>query len=216
MTGPLIRLKAAEFWKKIPVYKDQTIPSFSDGWLTGFKRRHSITWHTYHGEAASVPESIYHEMEAIQAICDTYKPDDIYDMDETGLYWRRMPNGGLSSEGRSGQERDKTRISLLLLPRMQQVRTNYHSGWKSISPPRAPIQLSRFPHGDNRSGILTVYSNSLYSASRDAYQTIVAAYTATFKSFSPHTLSQIVPASPLETPDPCFSYNVDYPCLSVL
>lgn len=112
MTGPLIRLKAAEYWKKIPAYKDQTIPSFSDGWLTGFKRRHSIKWHTYYGEAASVPESIYYEMEAIQAICDTFKPDDIYNMDETGLYWRRMPNGGLSSEGRSGQKRDKTRISI--------------------------------------------------------------------------------------------------------
>jgi hypothetical protein len=42
ITGPLIRLKAAEYWKKIPMYKDQTMPTCSDGWLTGFKRRYSI------------------------------------------------------------------------------------------------------------------------------------------------------------------------------
>jgi hypothetical protein len=28
-------------------------------------------------------------------------------MDETGLYWRRMPNGGLSTYGYAGQKRDK-------------------------------------------------------------------------------------------------------------
>jgi hypothetical protein len=114
ITGPLIRLKAAEYWKKIPMYKDQTMPAFSDGWLTGFKRRYSIKWHTFHGEAASVPDSIHHEMKAIQVICDEYAPEDIYNMDETGLYWRRMPNGGLASEGRPGQKRDKTRITIVV------------------------------------------------------------------------------------------------------
>jgi hypothetical protein len=114
MTGPLIRLKAAEYWKKMPMYKDQTMPAFSDGWLTGFKRRYSIRWHTFHGEAASVPDSIHHEMKAIQIICDEYAPEDIYNMDETGLYWRRMPNGGLASEGRPGQKRDKTRITIVV------------------------------------------------------------------------------------------------------
>ncbi|KAJ5976584.1 hypothetical protein N7481_010291 [Penicillium waksmanii] len=112
MTGPLIRLKAAEYWKKIPMYKDQTMPAFSDGWLSGFKRRYSIRRHTFQGEAASVPDSIHHEMKAIQIICDEYAPEDIYNMDETGLYWRRMPNGGLASEGRPGQKRDKTRITI--------------------------------------------------------------------------------------------------------
>jgi hypothetical protein len=51
-------------------------------------------------------------MKPIQAICDQYKPQDIYNMDETGLYWRRMPNGGLSTDGQAGQKKDKTRISI--------------------------------------------------------------------------------------------------------
>lgn len=114
ITGPLIRLKATEYWKKIPMYKDHPMPVFSDGWLNRFKHRHSIKWHTFHGEAASVSDSIHVEMKAIQIICDTYPPEDIYNMDETGLFWRRMPNGGLTSEGRPGQKRDKTRITIVV------------------------------------------------------------------------------------------------------
>lgn len=33
-------------------------------------------------------------------------------MDETGLYWRRMPNGGLSTKGYAGQKKDKARITI--------------------------------------------------------------------------------------------------------
>lgn len=51
-------------------------------------------------------------MEAIRAICDQYLQNDIYNMDETGLFWRRMPNGGLSSKGSPGYKKDKTRITL--------------------------------------------------------------------------------------------------------
>ncbi|OKP10331.1 CENP-B protein 2 -like protein [Penicillium subrubescens] len=112
ISGPLIRMKAVEYWKKIPVYAELPGPLFSDGWLTRFKKRHSIRYHTFHGEAASVPASIHDEMKPIKAICDQYQPDDIYNMDETGLFWRRMPNGGLSTDGHAGQKRDKTRITI--------------------------------------------------------------------------------------------------------
>jgi hypothetical protein len=33
-------------------------------------------------------------------------------MDEIGLFWRRMPNGGLLSKGSPGYKKDKTRITL--------------------------------------------------------------------------------------------------------
>lgn len=35
-------------------------------------------------------------------------------MDETGLYWRRMPNGGLSTDGYAGQKKDKARITIVV------------------------------------------------------------------------------------------------------
>ena len=112
ITGPLIQSKAVEYWKKIPQYKDLDPPLFSEGWLSRFKQRHSIRYHTSYGESASVPTSIHTDMEAIRAVCDQYQPNDIYNMDETGLFWRRMPNGGLSSKGSPGYKKDKTRITL--------------------------------------------------------------------------------------------------------
>jgi hypothetical protein len=87
-------------------------PLFSEGWLSRFAERHSIRYHTFYGESASVPTSIHTEMEAIRAICDRYQPHYIYNMDETGLFWRRMPIGGLSSKGSPGYKKDKTRITL--------------------------------------------------------------------------------------------------------
>lgn len=51
-------------------------------------------------------------MEAIRAICNQYQPNDIYNMDETGLFWRRMPNSGLSSKGSPEYKKDKTRLTL--------------------------------------------------------------------------------------------------------
>lgn len=35
-------------------------------------------------------------------------------MDETGLFWRLMPNGGLSKHGYAGQKQDKARITAVV------------------------------------------------------------------------------------------------------
>ncbi|KAJ5102472.1 hypothetical protein N7532_003001, partial [Penicillium argentinense] len=80
ITGPLLRLKAIEYWRKTPEYAERPVPLFSDGWLIR-----------------------------------QYQPEDIYNMDETGLYWRRMPNGGLSTDGYAGQKRDKARVTIVVL-----------------------------------------------------------------------------------------------------
>lgn len=109
---PLIQSKAIEYWRKIPQYKDLEPPIFSEEWLSRFKQRHSIRYHIFHGESASVPTSIHTEMEAIKAICGQHQPNDIYNIDETGLFWRQMPNGGLSTKGSPGYKKDKSRITV--------------------------------------------------------------------------------------------------------
>jgi hypothetical protein len=114
ITGALIQYKASEYWTKIPKYRDLLKPQFSEGWLTRFKQRHSLRYYTFHGEAASVLSSIHEDIKPIRAIYDQYDLKDIYNMDETGLYWRRMPNRGLSKEKIARQKRDKTRISIVV------------------------------------------------------------------------------------------------------
>jgi hypothetical protein len=52
-------------------------------------------------------------MRAIQTLCGEYQEEDIYNMDETGLFWRQIPSAGLSTENRPGIKKDKTRISVV-------------------------------------------------------------------------------------------------------
>ena len=48
----------------------------------------------------------------IQELLKDYKPCDIYNMDETGLCYRRPPDKGLATKQMSGVKGDKTRITL--------------------------------------------------------------------------------------------------------
>ena len=51
-------------------------------------------------------------MHQIRALASEYGPDDIYNMDETALYWRKSISKGLSTSTMSGIKMDKSRISL--------------------------------------------------------------------------------------------------------
>ena len=136
ITGPLIRLKAKlqNIGRK---YQCTNIGPCLHSVLPGFKHRCSIRCNTFHGDAAAVPESIHHEMKVIQIICDEYAPDDIYNKDGTSLHWRRMPDGGLTSEGRPGQKRDKAKITSSS-HQMRLVLIGYLSG--SLEPPKHSTQ----------------------------------------------------------------------------
>lgn len=86
---------------------------FSNGWLDAYKQRHNIRATRYHGEAASVPmEAVATGRAQVQAICKDYDLCDIYNFDETGLYYRMPPDRGLATKQMSGVKGDKTRLTL--------------------------------------------------------------------------------------------------------
>lgn len=67
----------------------------SQGWLQGFKNRHKIKQVTAHGESGSAPvEMIELARTAVPALLEEldYTPDDTYNFDETGLYFRSAPS----------------------------------------------------------------------------------------------------------------------------
>ena len=80
----------------IPQYQALKTPEFSQGWLTRFKQRYGIQRHIQHGEAGSVPSIAEEEMKAVRTLYSEYLEDNIYNMDETGLYWRAIISIGLS------------------------------------------------------------------------------------------------------------------------
>jgi len=53
-------------------------------------------------------------MKAVQTVCSQYPEEDIYNMDETGLYWRRGISAGLATQSLPSVKKDKKRISIVL------------------------------------------------------------------------------------------------------
>jgi hypothetical protein len=63
ITGDLIKEQARRFWHRLECYQGLEVPPFSNGWLDGFKQRHSLRKYARHGESGSVDlEQLEREM----------------------------------------------------------------------------------------------------------------------------------------------------------
>ena len=112
VSGDLLRIKATELWQRLDEYQGQEPPNWSEGWLEGFKSRNNFRRRRKAGESGSVEitEEILARMQEIRDIKAGYLPKDVYNMDETGFCWKRLPNAGLSTSS-IGKKLDKTRIT---------------------------------------------------------------------------------------------------------
>lgn len=114
-SGEILQEKAKQIWKSLPQYSQQSMPEFSLGWISKFKARHQIKSQTRQGEIGSVPIHSEEEMKAIQTIAGEYQEEDIYNMDETGLYWKMSISRGLLTQQQqqhSGFKKEKDRVSI--------------------------------------------------------------------------------------------------------
>ena len=86
---------------------------FSPGWLDSYRQRYGYRVYRFHGEAGScLPTNIAAARAHMAEILKGYKPECIYNMDETGLYYRMPPDKGLATKCQSGVKADKTRFTL--------------------------------------------------------------------------------------------------------
>lgn len=89
------------------------VPQFSNGWLEGYKKRHGIKSRIRYGEAASLDEAaIAEQLVQVQALSRQFNPQDVYNCDETGLFWKMTPDRGLATHQISGTKKDKARITV--------------------------------------------------------------------------------------------------------
>lgn len=113
LTDLLIKEKARIFAQALNIQECELL--FSNGWLEKFKKRNNIRRYRAHGEAGSAPlESLPEEREKLRKLLSRFTPDRIYNIDETGLFYRMPPNQTLSTKPILGQKKDKTRITILL------------------------------------------------------------------------------------------------------
>ena len=73
----------------------------SNGWLDRFKRQHNICNMAVAGEAGDVStETVESWNERAREITRGWKAENIWNMDETGSFWRGLPEKTLSENGR--------------------------------------------------------------------------------------------------------------------
>jgi len=66
---------------------------YSRWWIQLFKNRRGIKRKLYEGEAESADISlVYTGRDKLQQILKEYNPEDVFNLDETGLFFRLRPN----------------------------------------------------------------------------------------------------------------------------
>ncbi|XP_035680164.1 tigger transposable element-derived protein 4-like [Branchiostoma floridae] len=111
VSGPMLQVKALEFAKELG--RDDF--KASNGWLGAFRKRHNIKFGTMSGEKGDVSEEVTESWkERLPQICEGYDARDIFNMDESGLYYRASTDKTLYAKGDdcSGGKRSKDRVTI--------------------------------------------------------------------------------------------------------
>ena len=103
VTEELLKLKAIElkdeFLKKLEcddMKEELSLFTASNGWILRFRKRHSIKSVMLSGDSFSVdPVAEEKGRNELQAITKNFHPDDIFNADETALYFRLVPSRSL-------------------------------------------------------------------------------------------------------------------------
>ena len=87
-----------------------------------FKSRHDIVFRKIAGEEGSVSEEMLHDWTSRQLpdFLEKFSPDDIFNANETGIFWKCLPDKSLSLKGErcSGGKRSKDQITVLVCANM--------------------------------------------------------------------------------------------------
>jgi hypothetical protein len=93
LTGEVLRVKWKAFAELVGIPEDERL-NLSEGWLGRFKARHGLKEIRRHGEAASADlATVEQERCRIQELIAKYgyKLQDIFNMDETGMFYGHVP-----------------------------------------------------------------------------------------------------------------------------
>ena len=118
ISGPILQAKAQEFAQEFGHPEFQC----SNGWLSRFKARKGIGFRAIKGEAKSVkPEAVdAWKKTLLPKLLEEFAPEDIYNADETGLFYQLQPDKSLvykDEDGRGGK-RSKLRVTVLTVANM--------------------------------------------------------------------------------------------------
>jgi hypothetical protein len=109
----MLHAQAARFLQELHPYALEM--AFSQGWLEKFKDRHGIKSFRRFGESGALDmEAVGATLPDICAVVDAYAKKDVFNMDETGLYWRLQADNSLATHQLEGRKINKERITLVI------------------------------------------------------------------------------------------------------
>ena len=110
LTEAILRTKAMFFGGKLEIVDFH----YSNGWMNRFKMRYGISCRKLCGESASVSQDLVSAGRTqAKGVLKDYQPRDVYNMDETGLFYQMLPDRSLTTgEYSRGTKKAKARISL--------------------------------------------------------------------------------------------------------
>ena len=94
----------------------------SAGWLDRFKKRYGITYHSLSGESSSVDKDLPQTWitEKLQPILKRFEAKDVFNADETGLFWKLLPSKTMAFKGDKchGGKKSKERVTVMVCSNM--------------------------------------------------------------------------------------------------
>ncbi|CAF4098004.1 unnamed protein product [Rotaria magnacalcarata] len=112
ISGPILQ----EYARKVAERLD---PNFkgSNGWLDRFRTRYNIQFRVICGESRAVDQNIVEDWKTrLISMIEHYDPENIYNCDETGLFYKLMPDRSMTIDriDSKGGKKSKERYTVML------------------------------------------------------------------------------------------------------
>lgn len=118
LSGPIMKTKATAIARNLGKMDWEC----NDGWLSRFKTRHNIVFKNVCGESESVDTANLDQWteSVLRKKIRQYRPCDVFNADETGLFWRMLPDKTMAFRGQAchGTKTSKDRITVLTCANM--------------------------------------------------------------------------------------------------
>ena len=114
ISGPMIQQEAKEIAERLNIDNFKA----SNGWLEKWKHHYNIANFTVSGEEGDVnEETVESWSERLREITKPYELEDIWNLDETGFFWKALPEKSLSKKGErcKGDKKSKQRLTALFI-----------------------------------------------------------------------------------------------------
>ncbi|CAF1613059.1 unnamed protein product [Adineta ricciae] len=121
ISGPILQEKVRQFAEQLGYLSDEF--KASHGWLEKFRARHAISFRLISGESASVDHSTVEEWtKRLLTIIEGFDKNDIFNADETGLFYRTLPDRSLVLQKEECKGGKKKKLEPLVIGRSQRRR----------------------------------------------------------------------------------------------